>query len=289
MVTSNYNLELLEKVLEILIFYDLFSFPPTAWEIWQHHNTKLSFLEIESICNDLVKAGVILEKEGFYFLPQREDLIVTRKKRYNYSVKKLKKAYFFSRLFSRFTGIKAIAAANYIGSHNWRLGSDIDLFIITKKGYLWRSRLYCAGLAQLLLSRPTEKKKRDKICLSFYVSEEALDLRDLELAGGDPYFYYWRQGLLPLYASGDIWKKFIEANKGEKRQRKGEILKLGFWENIAKKIQLKIMSPRLQGALGNSSGVLINDNILKLYVRERRQEFRDKFNLKKYEIFKTIN
>ncbi|MDI3496284.1 MAG: hypothetical protein PWQ35_305 [Patescibacteria group bacterium] len=288
MVTSNYNLELSQKVLDPLIFYDLFSFPPTAWEIWQHYNKKWSFLEVEAVCRELVERGIIKEKEGFYFLPGQDDLIAIRKQRYNYSVKKLKKAHFFSRLFSCFSGIKAIAAANYIGSHNWRLGSDIDLFIITKKGYLWRSRLFCAGLTQLLFSRPTAKKKKDKICLSFYISEAALDLRNLELADSDPYFYYWRQGLLPLYTVGDIWQKFIEANEGERREQE-EPVKLGFWEKIAKKIQLKIMSPQLQVALNDSSGVFISDNILKLYVTERRQEFRDKFNLKRHEIFKTIN
>src|SRR5665811_218304 len=109
-----------------------------------------------------------------------------------------------------------VAAANFIGSHNWRKDGDIDFFIITKENYLWRSRLFCAGIAKLLFSRPTINNKKDKICLSFYISESALNLRPLELEGGDPYFEFWRRGLFPLYTRNDIWNRFQAANVDEK-------------------------------------------------------------------------
>ena len=289
MVISNDTINLEKLVLEPIIFLDLFSFPPTAWEVWQYLNERLPFLKVESVLSFWVSQKVISEKQGFYFLSGKDDLISIRKHRYNYSANKLKKARFFAKLFTFFPGVLAVSAANFIGSHNWRQNSDIDLFIITKKGYLWRSRLFCAGLAKILFSRPTKKNKKDKICLSFYVSENALNLKNLELVGGDPYFKYWRQGLLPLYVKGNIWKKFLQANQGEENKEGVKYIKKNFLENLAKKIQLRIMSPQLKKEINKSEGVVINDDVLKLYLTERRREFLDNFNLKRYEIFKTIN
>lgn len=289
MAIFNNTTDLEKLVLEPIIFLDLFSFPPTAWEVWQYLNEKLPFLKVESILSSWVLQGVISEKQGFYFLSGKDMLVSIRKHRYNYSANKLKKARFFAKLFTLFPGVLAVAAANFIGSHNWRQGSDIDLFIITKKGYLWRSRLFCAGFAKILFSRPTKRNKKDKICLSFYISDNALNLKNLELVGGDPYFQYWRQGLLPLYKKGNIWDRFLRANYEAENTSTKRYNKNNFLENLSKKIQLKIMSPQLKKEINGSEGVVINDDVLKLYLTERRREFLDNFNLKRYEIFKTIS
>ena len=60
-------------------------------------------------------------------------------------------------------------------------------------------------------------------------------------------------------------------------------------EKLVKKWQLKIMSPALKKEMNNSDGVVINDQVLKLYLGDRRREFLDKFNCKINEIFQKIN
>jgi hypothetical protein len=290
MTLNNDNQERYKQVLRPLIFLDLFSFPPTAWELWLYLDKKISLLDVEKSLQELKEKNVLQELQGFYFLSGRDEIVNIRRHRYNYSSAKLRKAHRFSRIFSLFPGVIMVAAANFIGSHNWRQESDIDFFIITKKNYLWRSRLFCAGVAKLLFSRPTIKSKRDKICLSFYISESALNLHSLELEGGDPYFDYWRRGLFPLYTYQNIWDKFQNANTAEKISNNVvKINKLGFLENIAKKIQLLIMPADLRRAMIESEGVVINDDVLKLYLKEKRRYFRQSFNEKKYEIFKTLN
>ena len=294
---SNDNLKKYKQVLRPIIFLDLFSFPPTAWELWQYLDKKQSLLDVEKALKELVEKKVLQELQGFYFLFGREKLVSIRQHRYNYSAAKIRKARIFSKVFSIFPGVLMVSAANFIGSHNWRQDSDIDFFIITKEKYLWRSRLFCAGITKLMFSRPTEKSKKDKICLSFYVSESALNLKSLELEGGDPYFEYWKRGLLPLYAHGDIWNRFQEENSESEKDSLNENVydrefinnKLGFFENIAKKIQLLIMPTALREAMKKSEGVVINDRVLKLYLREKRRDFREDYNNKKYEIFKTLN
>ncbi|HZJ41418.1 MAG TPA: hypothetical protein VFD51_00120 [Patescibacteria group bacterium] len=297
MIASNEKNKIYKQVLRPVIFLDLFSFPATAWELWHYLDKEVSLLEIENTLSELEEQKVIKKMQGFYFLSGREDIVNIRRQRYNHSSSKLRKARVFSRLFSLFPGVIMVAAANFIGSHNWRQESDIDFFIITKENYIWRSRLFCAGVAKILFSRPTRKNKKDKICLSFYVSESALNLKTLELDGGDPYFEYWRRDLFPLYAYKGIWNKFQVANDNYKKKQvfdkknSNENIrsKLGLFEIVAKKIQLLILPLNLSRAAIYSEGVVINDQVLKLYIKEKRRYFRQSFNKKKYEIFKTLN
>lgn len=293
-----------KEVLKPIIFLDLFDYPPTAFEIWRYLDEKISLFHILNSLDELLEKKIIQNKDGFYFLYHRQEIVAIRQERYNYSCRKLKIARHFSLMFSWFFGVRAVTVANYIGHHNLRQGSDIDFFIITKPNTIWLSRLYCAGLAKLLNRRPTKNNKKDKICLSFYISEDSLDLTPLVLDGFDPYFYYWQRGLVNLKNKGKTWHNFLLANqlivnnqisssmiKRQDKEDKYKIVEIIIraMENIAKKIQLKIMDPELSAAANNSDGVFISDQTLKFYLRDRRRYFADIFKLKINEIFKTLN
>ncbi len=289
------------ELLEPIVFLDIFSYPVTAYELWQFIGRKYSLNTVITTLNDLQQKNILAFKAGFYFLVGQDDLVEIRRKRHNYTCQKLRIATRFSRLFSLFPGVKMIAAANLIGGYNLRLASDIDLFIITKPGQLWLSRLFCAGLAQLLHSRPTTKCKKNKICLSFYVSTAALSLKNLELNNGDPYFDYWQKGLRLLYDKQNTWLKFLRANNlflfdqrsiaktCDKDIFSSADIFIRFLEKIAKVFQVMIMSRDLKKALSQEKGVLITDDVLKLYLQDRRLEFLNKFNIKMHEISKKIN
>ena len=227
-----------------------------------------------------------------------------------------------------------IAVGNLIGSHNLKKQGDIDLFIITKKNRAWITRFFCAGFSQLFGLRPTEKNMRDKICLSFFVSEDAMDLRGLMLdnrkdtrclarhqvsSAPDIYFIYWLACLVPIYNKDDTYGKFIKANswingylpnwqsakvspvKYEKsfngvnfRRDSGKgfsnfyedfvDLLIGGAEKTVKKIQLEKMPEKLKTAMNKDTRVVVDDDILKLYANDRREEYRRRWKEKLAEI-----
>lgn len=286
-----------EAIIKTIAFFDLFDSPLTVYEIY-------SYLGKNGALNDILKTaeeesglpdGLIKQKDGLYFLTGREQITITRQKRFNYVRRKVKIAKRFSRLFRLCPFVKMIAVANVIGPHNLRDESDIDFFIITSGRRLWLTRLYCTGLAALLSSRPTVKNKRDKICLSFYVSENALNLDSLTLKDGDPYFDYWRRSLVLLYNKKKTYQRFLKENSltSEREKEKSNLLKrcpsfsfFDLLENLSKKFQLKIMPPVLKSAANNSDGVIISDAMLKLYLGDRRREYAEKYGNKINEVFK---
>ncbi len=304
LINNQQPLNIAFNIIKPIVFLDIFSYPVTSYELWRFLDRKYDLDLVIRLADDLVKRRILDFKQGFYFLNGQEELIDIRRARYNYTQHKLKIAKRFSYLFSLFPGIRLIAAANLIGGHNLRLNSDIDLFIITKPRNIWLTRLFCAGLAQLLHSRPTKNYKKNKICLSFYITTKAIDLKNLELTGGDPYFYYWKLGLVPLFDRQNTWLKFlIKNNLFVFNKNKAKVLKdfdyqienyktqAGFnlLEKIARAFQLKIMSIELRQSASKNTGVLISDDVLKLYLKDRRLDFLSKFNLKINEISQKIN
>lgn len=279
--------ELKEETTRVIVFFDLFDYPLTAYEIWKYLDYSGELLETINILNDLEHNGQknISQKDGLYFLSGREEIISVRQERHNYSLRKIKIARRFAKLFKLLPFVKAIILSNSIGQNNMRDGSDIDFLIITAPGRLWLVRLFCTGIAKLANSRPTEKNKRDKICLSFYLSAENMNLDEFQLVGGDPYFFYWLRSFILLYNKDKTYEHFLADNnlfidsaltlEDAKFLSKSKFL--NYLEKIAAKLQLVIMSQPLKMANNNSDGVVMSDRVLKLYLCDRRREYAEKY------------
>ncbi|MFH1427934.1 MAG: hypothetical protein ABIG60_05425 [Patescibacteria group bacterium] len=329
------DLNFKEAIVKTVAFFDMFDYPLTLFEIWQLVPTKCDLMDIISGLTALKAVKPLVEeKDGFYFLIGREEIIKIRLKRYNLTDKKFKKAIFIARIFKIIPWIKLIAVGNIIGSHNLARKSDIDLFIITESKRVWITRFFCVLITKAFGLRPKSGKKRNKICLSFFISEEALNIKELmlvkslhykqtlfkELEGyqalpednyfyHDIYFIYWLPGLVPIYDTSHIYKKFILANSWleeflpnwsanslnyQRQVKKSNSwfyhdvvdLLLGGLDSRLQEKQINIMPKELINILNQDTRVVATENIIKLHANDRREEYRDKYNKKIYEIFK---
>lgn len=249
-IKTDINVE--NAIVETIAFFDLFSYPLTVFEIWKYIDSKCELWDIlvllensreKSLPNPPLGkgrelSGIIEHKNGFYFLAGREEIIEIKMARYNYSDRKFKRAVLAARIFKFIPWIKMIAVGNIIGAHNLKNEGDIDFFIITEKSRVWLTRFFCVLAMEILGWRHSSRKSRDKICLSFFVDEEAMNLEPLMLdnesyklprdchapsrLGGsgarndrgekDIYFIYWLAGLVPIYDKRGAYKRFTEAN-----------------------------------------------------------------------------
>ena len=138
----------------------------------------------------------------------------------------------------------------------------------------------------------------DKICLSFYISEENLEFQKILEKPYDIYFVYWLKALWPIYGENKLWSDLRKVNGWMEEYLDWEISK----ENIsAKKNWFKIIQEWfLSGFLGDffeaklktyfirrhakkveflppNASVIINSQMLKFHNNDRRSEFRKKF------------
>ena len=94
-----------EAIVKTIAFFDLFDYPLTIFELWQYCSIQCTLLEIQKILASNLLAK-IQNKNGFYFMAGREEIIETRLRRYNITDKKYKRAILISRIFKIIPWIK---------------------------------------------------------------------------------------------------------------------------------------------------------------------------------------
>ncbi len=283
-------------ILKTVAYFDIFDYPLTTFEIWQYLEQKTTLSEVITI---LQNSTLPLEKKfGFFFLPGRIELVAIRQERYRISDKKIKKLKRRLYLIQWLPGIELICLANNIGTHNLRRQSDNDLFIITRQGRLWTTKLWATLILALTHLRPTTKHNTDRLCLSFLIDDSALDLSSCRLET-DAYFTYWLAGLVPLYGNQNLYKKLLNTNqwfsdalpnwslvnnqpsyrfhKKITTSLPPKILK-NFFETAAKYFHGKLMAKDLQTLANKNKQVIITDHILKLHTFDRRTYFQTEYD-----------
>ena len=322
MESENINfIEIKGAIVKAVVFFDLFDYPLTLDEIWHSMSVKCELIEvIEALGNiawksplpAFIKGGKVEYKNGFYFLAGRGAIVEERLKRYNFTDRKFKRALLVAKIFKFIPWIKMMAVGNLLGAHNLRDDSDIDFFIIAEDKRIWLTRFFCTGLAKLLRLRPQANNLRDKICLSFYVSEKAMDLSSLMLPqdsiaslqndseSDDIYFLYWLAGLTPLYDAGGVYHELIKANQwlftylpnwrpvSQVARRQVKPLASSFYRDIidlfigglepqAMALQLKLLPAQLKNLMNQDNRVVVNNKAIKLHANDRRGEYGEKF------------
>lgn len=288
-------------ILKTVVFFDLFDYPLTTWEIWQYLSLRIELETVEQSLAGLLNKNVLQTAQGFVFMPGRSGIVMIRRQRYNYTNHKFLIAKRVARLFALLPAVKLVAVSNLIGHHNLRAGSDIDIFIMASPNRLWLTRFFCAGLMKLFFLRPTKKNKVNKICLSFYVTISGANLEKLRLGTYDPYFDHWLIGLYPLHDKDEFlpflraqntWLKEIFPNSLLLSKSTREFKFKKIWierifvslgdllEKIVKKIQWQIMPIAIKSLIGHDGGVVITPDVLKFYLQDRRLEFLNKYRVR---------
>ncbi len=290
----------------MVAFFDLFDYPLTLNEIWRYLGVKGELYEVLAELEKGIRA--IDNRQGFYWLAGREAIVEKRFRRYNFADRKFKRALLMAKIFKLIPWIKLIAVGNLLGAHNLKDESDIDFFIVAENKRLWLTRFFCAGLTKILRLRPGQGGMKDKICLSFFVSEEALDLRGMMMEDAqDIYFIYWLAGLTPVYDRGGVYEKLIAANgwlnetlpnwsvKISSNRRNVGLptgqagapaaqfyhdlvdLFLGGLEPQLRRWQIKILPPALKSIVNLDSRVVASEQVIKLHANDRRMEYGERY------------
>ncbi len=225
------------------------------------------------------------ERYGIYVsLKSCEDWVRGREKKYLDAQRKHRKACLMASFLMRIPGVVGVAVCNSLAWHATTKESDIDLFIVTRPGKIWTSRLFATLPLRLLGMRPGEAH-RDPICLSFFADEESLAFASLQEGEEDWYLAYWGASLLWIGGPQSLSEKFFAQNEWMQRVlpgarptrpvsslRKNNLLRLPifFPESLAKKIQEKLFSPKILAKQNQSTHVVVNDHMLKFHDDDRR-------------------
>lgn len=288
--------DLRRPLLAALAFFDLFDYPLTLAELrrcrYGGSDAPLS------ACAEALGAAGAEERDGYFFLPGRRAIVETRKRRYRLAEKKFAKAARAARFLRVLPSVRLVAVCNSLAFSNADDESDIDLFVVTAAKTAWATRFLVVGALKLFGLRPDAGSRADKLCMSFFLSEDALDIGRLALPGGDTYLHYWIAGLYPIYDAGGIMEKFFAANSWIRRRlpaatpvrvsplrlvppapraSRAFLAPLRAFEPAAKRLQRAGFPEKIRAMANLDSRVVITDDILKFHVNDRRADFEKRF------------
>ena len=291
--------ETTQNIIKTITFFDLCSFPLTPLEVWKYLPIKQDFQTTQNNITELVKLGRLEQQAGFYFLPEHSNLIIERQKRYSGTFLKYRRARRVAKLLAILPWIKLICLVNQKGPHNLRANGDLDFFIVCQGKRIWLTRWFSVGLLKLFNLRPQPNNIKNKICLSFLVDTDNLNLQPFLLplaeSNQDWVFIYYLANFAPLLNRDNTWTKFLSANhwltqilpnnisneEWPQLEVTAKACPLFYLfnplEKLIKKIQLLILPSQLKNKMNQGTEVVINDGVLKLHSGDRRQDFNQNF------------
>ena len=286
-------------ILKTLAYFDVFDYPLTGVEVhkflWRQRATLRDVLEVLGV---MEAAGQIGRHFGYYCLRGREEIITTRQQRYLIADPKFTRVLMVVRWLRLLPNVRLVAVCNTLAYSNAKAESDLDLFVITAPGRIWLTRLLVTGVTQLLGVRRHGVKITNRICLSFYITANAAELKKFALAPEDPYLAYWLATLAIVSARPGAPEEFWRANRwvGEWlpnfrprviNQRR-TVRPLWHWvmspfpvgrglDAFAKRLQQAKMARRERQRHARTPGVIISDVALKFHEEDRREYYRQEW------------
>lgn len=163
------NVHLSEAVLRTVVFSDLFDYPLLEKEL----HAGLLFraageLEVREAVRRMRRSGALSEKEGYYFLPGREETVRIRRQREQNTRALLAKYHDDLQAIVDFPFVRAVALSGSAAFGNCRPDDDLDLFVICHKKRLWLVYAMLALFFKL-------QGKRRALCLNYLIAEGAED------------------------------------------------------------------------------------------------------------------
>ena len=205
--------------------------------------------------------------------------------------------------------LRYVSVCNNLSFSKIEDGSDIDLFIIAKKGRLFIVRTFVTFILQILGVRRHGNRVKSRFCLSFFIDDSHLDLSDIAISN-DIYLAFWFKYQLPILDDG-VSKDLISKNTWIKNYFEDGVVFRDYKLTANKSYIKSILTFTLEGVFGDflekilsswqfkrskkkaflledKSGIIITENILKFHNNDRRREYRNKW-FKKYKVDDELN
>ncbi len=189
-----------KHVLCTLIYFDIFSYPLTAQEIFERC-TLNNFNQVGEGLEELLANGTVFFIKDFFCLHNNESLIEKRLAGNNAADKSLEIAKRITNIIKRFPYVKGVMLSGSISKNYMDKDSDIDYFIITSTNRLWVSRLFF-----VLFQKMVFFNRSKYLCYNYMVDEE-------HMAIGDKSFYTAIEAstLIPVY-NFEAYNGFCKSN-----------------------------------------------------------------------------
>lgn len=285
--------DLERTILRTVSYFSFFSYPLTAFEIWKWQLSPVTPYSLHLVMEALASPSLqekLVHRHGHYTLASRsiEDCLEQRHDRFLNAIAKYKKLARVLKYLARIPYIEGVAMCNSLVFHHTQPRSDIDLFIITKPGRVWSSRLLSVLPLMLVRQRPGEAKQ-DPVDISFFVGSDVRDFQHLRIKPHDPYMAVWLASLVPVFEreSGlfarlqkeNAWAHKVVPNISLARRAKSARFShvrvrvpMPISERFAKRVSVARFPADIMNMANRDTRVIVRPYMLKFHKNDRREQ-----------------
>lgn len=271
---TKYISETGKSIIKTLAYYDIFSYPLSAEEIYLNLGTdsvtpEEVSAEIKLLCN----SGIIFNKDKFFMMSNTESFVSKRLEGNKLAEKRLSAAYTVSKYISKFPYVRAVLLSGSISKGYMDKDSDVDYFIITKPNRLWVARLFLMLFKKVFLLN-----SRKLFCINYFVDADTLEIEEKNIFTATELVT-----LIPTYSS-DLYHELFQHNSWVKKYFPH------FIKRDTSKVydkQNSIIKKVFEKTLNNSIGDKLDNFAMKLFDRSNRLKYR-KYDSNDFKVaFKT--
>lgn len=191
-----------EKILRILIYFNLFSYPLKKGEIAAYAGTSEDeSQQLEEALHSLVESRIIFLHEDFYHINPDISIVERRIKGNALTLRRMKTAIRFSKIIARFPYVRGVFLSGSISKGFMSVKDDIDYFIITSPGRVWLTRTLLTLFKKIFLLNSYRN-----FCINFFLDDEHLAMRERDLYTATEIVF-----LLPTY-NYDLYLEMLSMN-----------------------------------------------------------------------------
>lgn len=298
--------KLADAVVRTLVWFDISSYPLTAFECWRYLMVEgdvvlpVSLAQISRTLEELQSQKVVTQEHGFWQLADVFSRVPSRLRRGRWALAKRRRAEYGARVLAHIPWVKFVGLVNTLAFDAPRqFSSDVDFFIVVAPGRLYLGRLLVTLVLHMLRWRRHGVYVHNRLCLSFFISADHLNLQPLARTD-DPYLKIWIASLVPLYDAQGFTKHFQAANTWVKHTlpnwlvesgSDAGMVRLGWWSRSVKmalermlqwklgdwleqgvrRIQLSRILPFVHKRNDDSgTAVVVSKQVIKMHVNDRR-------------------
>ncbi len=215
------TVNLRNPILATIIYYDIFNYPLTLVEVYKflinpgrivRLEGGIGEIDLGDIFNELdrlIKSRIIGEKNGFYFIGNREELYQLRIEKYKIADEKWKKFLRLAKFLALAPYLRGVFASGSLAVSNTEKSSDFDVLIIAESGRLYTCRLFLWLISSVLGARRKKHQKiaPNKLCFNHYITDDNLRLTHESLFNAQTYI-----NLKPAMIEPEMIDKFYASN-----------------------------------------------------------------------------
>ncbi len=192
------------SVLKALLYYDIFSHPLSADELFTF--VPENSVSPKEFCAMLEKVsaeegGPIGSGAGYYYIKPNIQNIKLRKEKENISRKMWRMAGIVTHVIKRFPYVRCVLISGSLSKNSSNEASDIDFMIITGQNRLWISRTLLMLFKKIFLLNSYKY-----FCLNYYITSSHLEIEEKNI------FTATEIATVKATYNTEMMRKFVNAN-----------------------------------------------------------------------------